>query len=81
MGTMSPEELARLWRQEQLSVEMAIGHITQNLAQLQSALDTQRQLLHASLEQQRQLLLSLNEALPELQEAVRSPRSKKRRSS
>ena len=81
MGTMSPEELARLWRQEQLSVEMAIGHITQNLAQLQRALDTQRQLLHATLEQQRQLLLSLNEALPELQEALRSPRSPKRRSS
>lgn len=81
MGTMSPKELARLWRQEQLSVEMAIGHITQNLAQLQRALDTQRQLLHATLEQQRQLLLSLNEALPELQEALRSPRSPKRRSS
>jgi ABC-type transporter Mla subunit MlaD len=81
MGTMSPEEPARLWRQEQLSVEMAIGHITQNLAQLQRALDTQRQLLHATLEQQRQLLLSLNEALPELQEALRSPRSPKRRSS
>ena len=69
MGTVSPEELARLWRQEQLSVEMAIGHITQNLVHLQGVLDAQRQLLQASLEQHRQLLLTLQTALPELQES------------
>jgi len=80
MGTMSPEELARLWCQEQLSVDMAIGHITQNLVQLQHALDTQRQLLHATLEQHRHLLTMLHAALPELQAAPRSPASKKRRS-
>lgn len=64
MGTMAPDELARLWREESLGVEMAIGHITQNLVQLQRMLDAQRQLLHNSLEQQRQLLLTLQEALP-----------------
>lgn len=64
MGTMKPDELAHLWRQEQLTAEMAIGHITQNLVQLHSALEAQRQLLQASLEQQRQLLLALQSTLP-----------------
>jgi ABC-type transporter Mla subunit MlaD len=81
MGTMPPEELARLWRQEHISVEMAIGHITQNLVQLQGALDANRQVLQASLEQHRQLLTTLNEILPELQGTRRSSTTKKRRSS
>lgn len=79
MGTVSPEELARLWRQEQLSVEMAIGHITQNLVQLQGALDAQRQLLQASLEQHRQLLVTLQTALPDIQKGS-SPKATKKRS-
>jgi ABC-type transporter Mla subunit MlaD len=79
MGTISPEELARLWREEALSVEMAIGHITQNLVHLQGALDANRQVLQASLEQHRQLLATLSEALPELQQSRRFPTPKKRR--
>jgi len=80
MGTLSPDELARLWRQEQLSVEMAIGHITQNLVQLHGALDAHRQVLQASLEQQRHLLSTLHAVLPAIPAAPRSPTSKKRRS-
>ncbi len=64
MGTMKPDELAHLWRQEQLTADMAIGHITQNLVQLHGALEAQRRLLQASLEQQRQLLLALQSTLP-----------------
>jgi small-conductance mechanosensitive channel len=79
MGTMAPDELARLWRQEKLSVEMAIGHITQNLVQIQSMIDTQRQLLHSSLEQQRQLLLTLQEALPTMASSPPLPPPKKKR--
>jgi hypothetical protein len=79
MGTMAPDELARLWRQEKLSVEMAIGHITQNLVQIQSMIDTQRQLPHSSLEQQRQLLLTLQEALPNVASSPAPPSKKKRK--
>jgi hypothetical protein len=64
MGTMSPNELANLWRQDAISVEMAIGHITQNLVHLQGALDAQRQVVQATLEQQRELLLTLQTSLP-----------------
>lgn len=80
MGTMPPEELARLWRQEQMTVEMAIGHITQNLVQFQGALDAHRQLLQASLEQHRQLLVTLQDALPMLKSLPQAPAPKKRRS-
>lgn len=79
MGTMSPEELAQLWRQERLSVDMAIGHITQNLVHLHGALDAHRHVLQASLEQQRHLLSVLHAALPEIPAARRSSPSKKRR--
>lgn len=79
MGTVPPEELARLWRQERLSVEMAIGHITQNLVQLQGAIDANRQVLQASLEQHRHLLSTLQEALPQIQSVQQPSGSKKRR--
>lgn len=59
MGAVPPEELARLWSQEQITTEMAIGQITQNLVRLQSALDSQRQLIQSALEVQRQLLAVL----------------------
>ncbi|MBX0329023.1 hypothetical protein K2Z83_15195 [Oscillochloris sp. ZM17-4] len=81
MGTMAPDELARLWRQEKMSVEMAIGHITQNLVQIQSMIDSQRQLLHSSLEQQRQLLLTLQEVLPNAAASPAPTPKKKRKTS
>ena len=64
MAALPPEELLRLWRQEAISVEMAIGHITQNLVKLQDALNAQRQLLQASLEAQRQTLAGIQASLP-----------------
>jgi hypothetical protein len=79
MGTMAPDDLARLWRHEQLSTEMAIGHVIQHIVRLHHALDSQRQLLHASLEQQRQLLLALEATLPALPDP--SLRTKKRKRS
>jgi ABC-type transporter Mla subunit MlaD len=78
---MSPDELARLWRHEHLSVEQAIGHITQNLVQLQEALDAHRHVLHESLEQQKAFLTTLNAALPEIHALKQAPRTKKSRSS
>lgn len=78
MGTMKPDELAHLWRQEQLTTDMAIGHITQNLVQLHSALEAQRQLLQASLEQQRQLLLALQSTLPTPTSASSGTKKQKR---
>jgi len=39
MGTMPPQELMRQWRLEKISVEMATGHILQNLTKIQTAID------------------------------------------
>jgi hypothetical protein len=39
MGTISPQELTQMWQRETISPEMAIGHILQNLVNLQKALD------------------------------------------
>ncbi|NNJ10284.1 hypothetical protein EKD04_008085 [Chloroflexales bacterium ZM16-3] len=59
MSTVPPKELVRLWSQEQITVEMAVGHIMQNLAKLQDAIDAQRQMLHGALEVQRQMLAEI----------------------
>jgi hypothetical protein len=59
MGTVSPDELARLWSQEKITPEMAIGHITQNLARMQGMLDSHRQMLQATLEVHQQILTTL----------------------
>jgi hypothetical protein len=80
MGTVSPDELVRLWRQEELPVEMAVGHLLQNLVHLERALDAQRQLLQASLEQQRQFLTSMQAALTSLESPPPAVSRKKRRS-
>jgi hypothetical protein len=80
MGTVSPDELVRLWRQEELPVEMAVGHILQNLVHLERALDAQRQLLQASLEQQRQFLTTMQAALTSLESPSPASARKKRRS-
>lgn len=80
MGTVSPDELVRLWRQEELPVEMAVGHILQNLVHLERALDAQRQLLQASLEQQRQFLTTMQAALASLESPSPASARKKRRS-
>ncbi len=37
MGTMTPEKLLQLWKLEKISAEMAIGHVLQNLIELQTA--------------------------------------------
>lgn len=63
MGAILPDELARLWSQEQITTDMAIGQITQNLVRLQCALDSQRQMLQAALEVQRQMLAKLQSDL------------------
>lgn len=73
MGAVPPEELARLWSQEQITPEMAIGQITQNLVRLQSALEAQRQLLQTTLEAQRQILAEIQGGL---EREVRQTRSK-----
>jgi hypothetical protein len=66
MAALPPEELLRLCRQEAISVEMAIGHITQNLVKLQEAVDAQRQLFQAALEAQRQMLAGIQASLATL---------------
>lgn len=66
MAAMPPDELLRLWRQEAISTEMAIGHITQSLVKLQEAMDAQRQLLQATLETHHQTLTSMQNSLAAL---------------
>lgn len=34
MGTMSPDELLSLWKLEKMPVEMAMGHVLQNLVEV-----------------------------------------------
>ena len=40
MGTVTPAELLRLWTLEQVTVEMVVGHLIQNLVKQQTALET-----------------------------------------
>lgn len=40
MSTLTPPELLNLWKQEQMTVEMAMGHILQNLVKQHMALET-----------------------------------------
>ncbi|MCP4367427.1 MAG: hypothetical protein GY797_04825 [Deltaproteobacteria bacterium] len=39
MGTMPPQELLNKWKREEITTEMAIGHILQHLAKIQTAID------------------------------------------
>jgi len=39
MGTISSQELIKKWEREEMTVEMAIGHILQHLAKIQTAID------------------------------------------
>ena len=40
MSTMTPAELLNLWKQEQVTVEMATGHLLQNLVKQQATLES-----------------------------------------
>ena len=39
MGALTPTELLTLWKQEQVTVEMSIGHIVQNLVKQQTTIE------------------------------------------
>ena len=39
MGTITPSELLKLWKLEKLSVEMAVGHILQNLVNMHTTIE------------------------------------------
>lgn len=39
MGTMHPQKLLNKWQLEEMTVEMEIGHILQNLVKTQAAID------------------------------------------
>jgi len=39
MGTVTPDELLRLYTLEKITIEMSIGHILQNLVILQKAME------------------------------------------
>jgi hypothetical protein len=40
MSTMPPDELLKLWKLEKLPLEMAMGHVLQNLAKMQATIET-----------------------------------------
>jgi hypothetical protein len=40
MGTMTPQELLRLWTLDKITLETAMGHVLQNLVQLQATSET-----------------------------------------
>lgn len=68
MGTVSPDELAHMWREETLTPDMAIGYLTQNVARMQQALEAQQQ----ALAQLRKILDSLT---PNAVQPQRTPSS------
>ncbi len=39
MGALTPTELFTLWKQEQVTVEMSIGHMLQNLVKQQTTIE------------------------------------------
>lgn len=41
MGTITPQELLKLWQLEKITCEMAIGHLIQNLVSLKLIQDEQ----------------------------------------
>ena len=46
MATYSPQDLLKLWKQQELPMEMTTGHILQNLVAMQDAMDAfKRELL------------------------------------
>ena len=47
MATVTPDELLRLWRQESVTLEMAIGHLIQNLVKQQAAIAAMQSTLSA----------------------------------
>lgn len=63
MAAVPPQELWKLWKQEQITAEMAIGQLIQNQAEQQSALDAQRQTI-ALLQAQMNQLLAQGPFLP-----------------
>ena len=40
MGTLSPQELLKKWEHEEITVEMAIGHILRHLVKTLAVLET-----------------------------------------
>ena len=42
MSTMPPDELLKLWTLEKLPLEMAMGHVLQNLVKIQASLEALR---------------------------------------
>lgn len=45
MATVTPDELLRLWRQESITSEMAIGHLIQHLVKQQTAIAAMQSIL------------------------------------
>jgi hypothetical protein len=46
MGTMPPKDLLTLWAKDNMPVEMAIGHILQNLTKLQATVEANQRRIH-----------------------------------
>jgi hypothetical protein len=46
MATVTPNELLRLWTREKITIDMAIGHILQNLVDMQRAYDARNLTLY-----------------------------------
>jgi len=40
MSTMHPDELLKLWKLEKLPLEMAMGHVLQNLVRMQTTIES-----------------------------------------
>ncbi|MFP4437437.1 MAG: hypothetical protein ACLFVO_09335 [Chloroflexaceae bacterium] len=75
MSFYAPSDLLRLWQQEQLTAEQALGHVLQILQAQQQMLQAQQQRLR-DLEQQ---FAAQVEAVNQLAETQRAPPETRRR--
>jgi hypothetical protein len=71
MGTMPPKDLLALWARDNMPVEMAVGHILQNLTTLQATVEAN----HLQVHQLQSVLESLIGRDKALHRATRNNRS------
>lgn len=45
MGALTPTELLTLWKQKEVTIEMSVGHLIQNLVKQQTAIEALTTLL------------------------------------
>ncbi len=78
MATVSPKELLGLWSREQLTVEMATGHLLQHLVTLHATTEALKQAVHL-LQAQVDTLTMRDDTAPQSAQRKRSSKGRSSR--